>query len=574
MKYDVFISYRRTSYESANLIATRLKARGYRVFFDLESMRSGPFNKQLYSVIEQCKDFVLVLPPDALDRCNDEGDWLRKEIIHAMECKKNIIPVMLNGFAWPEKMPAGMEELSMYQALSASPIEYFDLSMKRLEKYLSSAKHTLGRKVAKWAVAAVVALSLVLVGVELYLRVASVPACSALVDYMTDQIAYVDMLMDSNDKIAKALDGYKDSDKSDLIALLDFHEKEIVALNRYFPDRGMLDDHFDNLLLFAVTANDIHETEQYALSISDDVIGSIKQIRAALAEEFLLPSDRQRILAGMRMNRHFANSMYYSYLEVLTRLPEKSLECYHNAAETFVYMPTTGLGLKQAEYKKLIDREYNEIERILAELKAAGVSVEDSLASAERRLDEMVASIRYQYAMDLEEYAVSESRDVDTNWGNILLMGNAYLNAAYMDATDPEAEEGDVVALTTEEVYGDLVCMLNDFTALYPQLSVLVQPVNAYYKEVAELKRPLAGILCDGYSPEATAYGPLQIGDIVIAIDGKPISDMDKAASFMQKSSKGVITYLRYHDGSLSEHTCEAFEGTRYLVWCSLGGMV
>ena len=60
MKYDVFISYRRTSYESVNLIATRLKARGYRVFFDLESMRSGPFNKQLYSVIEQCKDFVLV----------------------------------------------------------------------------------------------------------------------------------------------------------------------------------------------------------------------------------------------------------------------------------------------------------------------------------------------------------------------------------------------------------------------------------------------------------------------------------------------------------------------------------
>ena len=87
-----------------------------------------------------------------------------------------------------------------------------------------------------------------------------------------------------------------------------------------------------------------------------------------------------------------------------------------------------------------------------------------------------------------------------------------------MEATDPEAEEGYEVVLTTEEVYGDLVCMLNDFTSLYPQFSALV--------------------------------------------------------SFMQKSSKGVITYLRYHDGSLSEHTCEAFEGTRYLIWCSLVGIM
>lgn len=57
-KYDIFISYRRTSYDTANLIATRLKAAGYRVFFDLESMRSGPFNEQLYNVIKECKAFV------------------------------------------------------------------------------------------------------------------------------------------------------------------------------------------------------------------------------------------------------------------------------------------------------------------------------------------------------------------------------------------------------------------------------------------------------------------------------------------------------------------------------------
>ena len=115
-QYDIFISYRRSSYESANLIATRLKAAGYSVFFDLESMRSGKFNEQLFGVIDNCKDFLVVLPPNALERCVNEDDWVRLEVCRAMANKKNIVPVMLNGFTWPNPMPTGMEELCNYQA--------------------------------------------------------------------------------------------------------------------------------------------------------------------------------------------------------------------------------------------------------------------------------------------------------------------------------------------------------------------------------------------------------------------------------------------------------------------------
>ena len=90
-RYDIFVSYRRISFPIANLIATRLKAAGYRVFFDIEEMRSGPFNDQLYSVIEGCRDFLIVLPDGALDRCHDKEDWVRKEVMHAMTHKKNIM---------------------------------------------------------------------------------------------------------------------------------------------------------------------------------------------------------------------------------------------------------------------------------------------------------------------------------------------------------------------------------------------------------------------------------------------------------------------------------------------------
>ena len=148
-RYDIFISYRRSSYESANLIATRLKAAGYSVFFDLESMRSGPFNVQLFNVIEECSDFVLVLPPDALERCHNEEDWVRKEVIHAMQHHKNIVPILLNGFHWPEVMPKGMEKLKMYQSVAAS-VDFFDLAMKRLESYLKSSTHPKQRIFVRW----------------------------------------------------------------------------------------------------------------------------------------------------------------------------------------------------------------------------------------------------------------------------------------------------------------------------------------------------------------------------------------------------------------------------------------
>lgn len=71
MKYQVFVSYRRATGENlAQLLAYRLKEDGYSVFLDVESLRSGKFNTQLFSVIEECQDFLLVLSEKALDRCS------------------------------------------------------------------------------------------------------------------------------------------------------------------------------------------------------------------------------------------------------------------------------------------------------------------------------------------------------------------------------------------------------------------------------------------------------------------------------------------------------------------------
>ena len=89
---DIFISYRREGgYAMARLLYECFNNSGLKVFLDLEELRAGPFNEKLYEAIENCENFVLVLPPNSMDRCVNENDWLRLEIEHAIKHKKNIM---------------------------------------------------------------------------------------------------------------------------------------------------------------------------------------------------------------------------------------------------------------------------------------------------------------------------------------------------------------------------------------------------------------------------------------------------------------------------------------------------
>ena len=139
-RYDVFISYRRDGGEMlAHILYERMKDAGYYVFQDVESLRSGDFNTALYDVIENCQDFILVLSPGALDRCSNPDDWVKNEIVYALEHKKNIIPIMMRGFEWPEYLPPDIDIIRYKNGLTAST-EYFDNFIKKLQTFLSSKK--------------------------------------------------------------------------------------------------------------------------------------------------------------------------------------------------------------------------------------------------------------------------------------------------------------------------------------------------------------------------------------------------------------------------------------------------
>lgn len=120
MKYDIFISYRREGgYDTAKHLNDLLVRDGYRVSFDIDTLRSGDFDIQLLERIDQCNDFILIVDQHCFDRtlnpCFDpKKDWLRCELAYALKKGKNIIPVFLAGVkGFPEDLPDDLKNVVM-----------------------------------------------------------------------------------------------------------------------------------------------------------------------------------------------------------------------------------------------------------------------------------------------------------------------------------------------------------------------------------------------------------------------------------------------------------------------------
>ncbi len=164
-KYDIFISYRREGgYDTAKHLNDLLVRDGYKVSFDIDTLRNGDFDIQLLTRIEHCKDFILIVNKHAFDRTLDPNtdpkkDWVRCELAHALKHKKNIIPVFLEGIsAFPEGLPEDIAGVIKKNGPEYNKYYFDDFYKKLRTRFLTSRSH---RKlyIALGIVAAVAGLS-------------------------------------------------------------------------------------------------------------------------------------------------------------------------------------------------------------------------------------------------------------------------------------------------------------------------------------------------------------------------------------------------------------------------------
>ena len=117
----VFISYRRNAAAfPARAIFQDLRDHGYDVFMDVESIDNGQFDTIILKQIEARAHFLLVLTPGTVERCIEPGDWLRREIEHAMDQGRNIVPLLINDFSFKgtDKYLTGkLSELPRYNGI-------------------------------------------------------------------------------------------------------------------------------------------------------------------------------------------------------------------------------------------------------------------------------------------------------------------------------------------------------------------------------------------------------------------------------------------------------------------------
>jgi hypothetical protein len=140
--YDAFVSYRR---ESGSHIAALLKLLledGFkkRVFLDVDELQMGRFDERLLDLIGSTPNFILILSAGCLERCVEKNDWLKREIVHAFEKRRNIIPVLLEGFDFPggsqlEMMPDAMRVLPNLQGVTYSHV-HRESAVRRIAEYM------------------------------------------------------------------------------------------------------------------------------------------------------------------------------------------------------------------------------------------------------------------------------------------------------------------------------------------------------------------------------------------------------------------------------------------------------
>lgn len=407
-QYDIFISYRRSSYDTANLIATRLKSAGYSVFFDMETLRSGKFNEQLYDAIDNCKDFIVVLPPNALDRCVNEDDWVRLEVCHAMEKGKNVIPVMLNGFTWPEPMPDGMENLRDCQALTASSIEYFDLAMERLQKqYLQSKPRIPFFRLLKYASACILSLLAVIAILWGVFYILSKDVCVQYATALTKDANNVHIIAEEQYKLAKAWETFDrafsyERDPERIAEIQDFIEERIdLAENNvkqcWTADSVEMDiSTYQRFLLSLhnINAEEIAMSPVLATLYYTDFTGEqLNFLRETARNPNSL--NMKQADAILKVSEHTINSYYAGILSELSTFPKSSLGAFNELSPNWIHFPIQlyKVGESQEYYENIIIVEGKLADEILRRLESLFEQMDATIEDLENKdamLDELI----------------------------------------------------------------------------------------------------------------------------------------------------------------------------------------
>lgn len=560
MKYDIFISYRRVGGDfSAKQLRDTLENMGYRVFFDVETLRSGEFNVKLLEIIRECRDLIVVLSPDALDRCQNEDDWVRRELECALENNKNIVPILLSGFTFPKNLPASLERLPNYNGIAASP-ETYDSTIRRLRGFLVS-KPSAGHRISAFLrrgpallVSLVLVIALALGGVQAFRHYTSVyPRTAAQKNLVSETISYMMLnlshfqtgyspYMDALDASLEVLDDPSDSAMESLYLEYDH------ALGLIETARKNIQPCSDTLSLqlskSPIDKGDLSAFPNALRIVLDGYESTLLHLRDFLmADETLQESTKAAYISACRdMAELDADNMFYCLNETLLPVSESALaEMKTSFLPTLVdiYDGQPWIG-SEAEIEGILTRIDNESKNLILEaayalgdeqrLYDAEQSYLESLQERTQSLDEKrreLEELQAELAAAKQEAYEKFKPLADDEPGILWSKGLRFIT---LDMPEAAAECFLMFAETEPESYGP-VCGQNaaKFVLYMDQTGVTGGCIACFHE--------------DGKPRQA-----VEVGDIIFGVDYAPISVSDDYTAAVSDKQAHTLNILRFDD--------------------------
>ena len=630
-KFDIFISYRREGgLELADSIYQRLINAGYSAFLDLEQLNSGKFNTKLIGVIEQCQDFILVLPPDALDRCADEDDWLRQEVECALKHKKNIIPIMLRGFEWPsvDALPESLRDLPNYNGISASDHNVFVENVERLKRNFLKSKPGITwrryRKIA-WPLIAVVVIVLGVVAGMYFTNHKKYGQLSneIAMSMMTEIVKLNNNILAAEGVLENWKEFVKDYDEEELAYLQKDIQEAVDHADRNLQAFKPLEFSEEELSVLRKNGVEMEELEAFSLyaeTMHDDV--------DAFLENFVLFSNTpvndyiaelpeysyQSLVLSLK-------GLYYGTLAIYKTLPVTIYDKLYQLTPQLALMSDIPLSLTKEDYDALQQGVMMELERVVGKMRANTNDLKSEVELMEQKQKKMEEDLQKMYVekrlQDVDEkraaiakrkaevaeadrqladlyldalkkFELQPTDDQWEMWGKIVRIAKlAQISKKSEEDGMRQHEELVAVAkekgistdhlvapmysITAKDKYQNVDKWLVRYKELNPSedVSVYAEAARAYYKAVASSQLdPEVGIILVA-TKDNERHPVYQIGDIVIERAGTPISTADQYFAMsddLEVQENNEVKVLRLTNGRLVERTLVIPAGCKVLV--------
>lgn len=576
-KYDIFLSYRRDGgQETARIIRDSLVDRGYKVFFDVEALRSGAFNTKLYSVIEECTDFIVVLSPNALDRCVNEDDWVRKEIEHALEKKKNVIPILLRNFDFPARLPDSLEPLRFRNGPTAN-MEYYDAFVDKLVEFLHTNKslwkrildflRSLKRLPLFLAAAVLIAAGVTGYWLMQYPRTTEqISLTNAVVTNVSQNLTCLDMMADAQHDMLKAAEEYLQTGDDDRLATefaICYDALMNADLTKIVPTENLLDWMMDSPL----SGDDLKVMYEQLADFRQEGLENLAYIEFILSEESMKDDEQKLHIVNLYQQYLKETRQAFAYATNHLLVPvtrEKYLELLWT--DTLPYLEEIPLnGRNWMKNQKKLDDAMAEcldnMESIIGEMFGA---LEEDAAELEKTQEEIRRElVAAGYTEKRAEKIVSYmSRDWEAELtDSYIRKGYTEADAAAQAKEDAEGKkwELDVIrslsARTTDDVnvlWEKMTYLLDlgfyeeaeeciQYYQVYMDNSDRYMPALVLFLQMKQQGQLEHGIMVMEYSEEEGINDQLMIGDIIYRFNGE---DCKTTAEYLAR--KAALTEDSY----------------------------